>query len=157
MQLARHLNQLGGYVQEEISTRRRTLGLLEEQEAAIRANDSAAMAEAVKRLERDMTTNADRSRRRGKILEALSAEWGVPADLLSLGSIIERGGAQAAHLAPLRAELRTVTAEVVRKNRLLGALIGMHRRVIRDVIECVLDDDRGAALNGAGTLIDAEA
>ena len=157
MQLARHLNQLAGYVQEEIATRRRTLGLLEEQEAAIQANDSAAMAEAVKRLERDMSTNSDRSRRRSKILAALSAEWGVSADLLSLGSIIERGGAQATHLVPLRAELRSVTAEVVRKNRLLGALIGMHRRVIRDVIECVLDDDQGAALSGAGTLIDAEA
>jgi len=157
MNLARTLNQLGGYVQDEVSARRRTLNLLEEQEAGIRANDPHATAEAVHKLEREMGTNAARVRRRSQLLGELSQAWNVPADLLSLGSIVERGGAAAAHIAPLRAELRSITAVVIQKNRLLNSLIGMHRRVIRDVIEYVLEDERGAVMNGAGTLIDAEA
>lgn len=157
MELARSLNRLAGHVREEIAARRRTLALLDEQEAAIRANDPAATAEAVERLDRELTTCAERSRRRAGILADLGAHWGVRPDLLSLGSIIERAGDTAAVLAPLRAELRDASAAVVRKNRLLGALIGMHRRVLRDVIETVLDEEPGAALSGAGTLIDAEA
>ena len=157
MNLARTLNQLGGYVQDEVSARRRTLSLLEEQEAGIQANDPRATAEALRKLEREMLTNTDRLRRRTRLLAALSKEWNVPADLLSLGSIVERGGAAAAHIAPLRDELRSITAAVIQKNRLLSSLIGMHRRVIRDVIEYVLEDERGAVMNGAGTLIDAEA
>ncbi|MCA8980861.1 MAG: hypothetical protein H6831_11755 [Planctomycetes bacterium] len=157
MNLARTLNQLGGYVQDEVSARRRTLRLLEEQEQGVRNNDPRATAEAVRKLEREMSTNTDRARRRARLLDELAREWSVSADLLTLGSIVERGGAAAAHIAPLRDELRSITAAVIHKNRLLGSLIGMHRRVIRDVIECVLEDEKGAVLNGAGTLIDAEA
>jgi len=157
MNLARTLNQLGGYVQDEVSSRRRTLRLLEEQEASIQENDPRATAEAVRKLEREMSTNTERLRRRARLLGELAHEWNVSADLLTLGSIIERGGAAAAHLRPLRDELRKITATVIHKNRLLSSLIGMHRRVIRDVIEYVLEDERGAVLNGAGTLIDAEA
>ena len=155
--VARTLNLLAGCVQDELGAQRRVLALLDEQEQAIAANDPAATADAVERLEREMSTNGERAHRRHRLLEQLSVAWGVPADLLTLGSVVERGGARAAHLAPLRAELRELTAQVAKKNRLLGALIGMHRRVIRDVIEAVLDDEPGAALKGAGSLIDAEA
>lgn len=157
MNLARTLNQLGGYVQDEVSARRRTLRLLEEQEAGIQANDPRATAEAVRKLDREMSTNTARVRRRQQLLGDLATAWNVPADLLSLGSIIERGGSAAAHIVPLRDELRSITAQVIQKNRLLSSLIGMHRRVIRDVIEYVLEDERGAVMHGSGTLIDAEA
>ena len=157
MSIPRTLNRLAGYLQGEIGARRRTLALLETQEASIQANDPAATAEALRKLDREMSTNGENSRKRAQLIEQLATTWGVPADLLTLGSIIERGGPAAAHLAPLRDELRSITALVIRKNRRLGALIGMHRRVIRDVIEYVLEDERGAAMSGAGSLIDAEA
>ncbi len=151
------LNHLTAYVQDEIAVRRRTLDLLSRQEAGIQNNDPGATAKAVEAIEQEMKGNSRRNSKRVGLIKKLALCWSLPADALTLGSIVERAGARAGMLAELREELRALTAKVLKRNRRLSALIGMHRRVIKEVIDTVLHEQVGAVMNGAGSLIDAEA
>ena len=72
-------------------------------------------------------------------------------------SIAERFGSNAERLLELRDQLEEVTRETQRLGRKVGALIGVHRRVTRDVLETLLTDENGNPMNDEGTLVDARA
>lgn len=157
MNAAAALKHLEVALREELDGKRRALELLARQEAAIAANEPAALEEALKGVEREVQLEARRAARRRQLVAALAEAWRVPADALTLGSIVERAGRDAGRLATLRVELRDAVASVKRRNRRLAALVGMQRRLTRDVMKCVLEDEDGAALHSAGTLVNAEA
>jgi len=151
------LNHLEAYTAEEVAAKRRVLALLERQGAGVAANDPATFEAAARSMEAELAGNVERSRRRERILGALSELWRVPAEAMTLASIAERAGTESARLRDLRSELRGLVADVLRENRRLAALIGMHRRVTRDVIETVLYEGHGTARDGSGGLLNAEA
>ena len=56
----------------------------------------------------------------------------------------------------IRNELREATARVVRQNRRVAALVGLHRRVNQEILELVLADEDSNPLRQTGALVDAE-
>lgn len=151
------LNHLVAGVREEILAGERTLELLECQQHAVIARDHAGLSAATRSLAEHLATAPQRSARRERVLARLGAAWGVPASVLTLSSVAERAGAGAEPLLAERSELRRVTAEVVRENKKTAALLLLHRRVVREVLDLFLTDEDGKPVEGEGTLVDAEA
>lgn len=151
------VNHLLDWAREELAAQRRVLGILELQEAAVHAQDAAATAQSTAELELALEAAPRRSARRARLFHALAERWGVAFQVLSLTSIAERHGPGAEPLLELRDQLEAVATEVAQRNRRVGALIGVHRRVTRDVIRIVLGDEHGDPLGTEGTLVDAQA
>lgn len=157
------LNHLQVAIEEEIQAQLATLSVLERQEEAVRGRRLADVTEASAELDVHAQRAVQRTRRRDDLLRQLSATWGVPRSVLSLSSIAERAGSDGQRIADLRSELRASTAEVHRRNRRLATLIGHHRKLIRDVMECVVasgetqDGEGGQSFREGGSLLDAEA
>ncbi len=153
------LNHLEANAREELAAQERFLALLDEQEQAIIAGSSAAVADVTKRLEKESPSAARRSTTRARLVKAIAEAWQVPIGAMTLGSIAERAGRHGERLSVLRDELRNKANEVGRKNRRVASVARLHHQVIREVINTIFRDDEGGYLDGeaAGTLIDAEA
>ncbi len=80
-----------------------------------------------------------------------------PVATLSLGSVARRLGDEGATIEELRNELRGVVATVMKRNRRLASLIGLHRRINTDVMQLMLGCDSADEIQHGGTLVDAEA
>ena len=70
---------------------------------------------------------------------------------------LRKGGPAGAPLEALRLELRQAVAGVIKRNRRLAALIGLHRRINTDICQLVLGCDNPEQVESGGALIDAEA
>ena len=154
------INRLEANARDELAGQDRMLRLLEEQERAIVSGKSKAVIESTEAIETETQSGARRASARAKILRSLAAEWRIPADAMTMASIVERAGGQADRLIELRTALRTRAAQVLKKNRKLAALANMHRKVMQEVIDAVLAselDGEEVAVGTSGTLIDAEA
>ncbi len=151
------LNHLVAGVREETLAGERTLELLERQQHATIARDHAGRSAATRTLADHLATAPQRSARRERILARLAAAWGVPASVLTLSSVATRIGARAEPLLAERSQLRRVMAGVVRENKKTAALLLLHRRVVREVLDLFLTDEDGNPVESAGTLVDAEA
>jgi len=149
-------NRLEAVMREEVSGQRRILALLREQESAVIARGPERLVEITTSLEEELSSAASRRLRREPIVRALAKLFGVAVSALTLGSLCQRLGADAAKLQSLREELRDVTARVVRQNRRVAALVGLHRRVNQEVLELVLADEDSNPLRQTGALVDAE-
>jgi hypothetical protein len=151
------LDELAQWAREELAARRRTIQWLERQEAAVIAGAREGLEEATRGLASELGSQAERALRRQRLFARLAAAWKLPATALSLSSVIERGGASAQPLSSLRDDLRASTAEVLRRNRRIAALVRMHRRVVDDLIHVLVEADLRAPRGAAGQLVDAEA
>ncbi len=150
-------NLLEGNVREEIASKREALSLIEQQEVAVAKSDAEAFELAHELSKKLVQEDAHRASRRVVIMKQLAELWQVAADALTLGSIATRLESDGSRLAELRTELRSVVAAVIKRNRRLSALLGMHRRLNRDILQVVLGTEKGAEPTASGTLINAEA
>ena len=153
----RLLNLLDANVRAELRTRRRMLELVTQQERGVLDNRRDDVQSALRELETELVRAAAHAAARKRLLSDFGARWGVDPGVLTLGSVAERLGPRAANLAALRIELRELVAQLARRNRRLGALVSMLRRIVRDVVNTVLGDPSGDAFRTAGTVLSAEA
>lgn len=157
MNLQSTINHLEAYLRGEVESKRHALTCIEAQEAAIQANDPAALERAIEQTAASYKKCEATSARRTKLLQDLADHWRIPVGVLTLGGIVRRLGKQAGELGPLREELRGLMAEVIKRNRRLAALIGMHRRINTDLMQLLVGCDSPEDVQAGGTLVNAEA
>jgi len=151
------LNHLEAYVADEIAGKRKALEWIEAQEKAIASNDAAGFEAATTGL-KSLTAADGRSEiRRRKLTDSLAEAWRVSADALTLGSIAKRAGTDGRRLGELRTELRALVAKVMKRSRRLGALIGMHSRLNREIMETAFGSTEENKFEDSGSLVNAEA
>lgn len=149
-------NKLEAVLREEHASQKRLLELLRKQESAVIARTPESLVEVTGEIESELSSSASRRLRREPILRRLAELMRVAPSSLTLRSIADRLGADGARLAVLREELRELTGRVVRQNRRVAALVGLHRRVNQEVLELVLSEEDSNPLERAGALVDTE-
>lgn len=150
-------NRLEAALLEEIEARRRTLALVEREETAIRENDREALDTALAELEVELSRGVERGARLEGLRKSFAALWGIDHEVLTLSSIAERLGEREGRIGELRRELRSAVSELLRRNRVLGVVVKLQRRVLHEVVETVLEPEGESPFRGAGNLISAEA
>lgn len=153
----RLVNLLEANVRAEVKLRRAMLEQVEAQERAVLENRREDLELVLRQLEVLLTRAAEGAAARSRLLTGLGAAWRLDPRALTLGSVVLRLGTSGRGLGELRGELREVLATLARRNRRLGALIGLQRRIVRDVVGAVLGPDAGEPLRDAGTVLCAEA
>jgi len=149
-------NRLEGLLRRELSGQAALLELLRRQEAAVISRTPEPLAEVTECIERELASAAAHRLEREPVMQRLAGLLGVAPTALTLGSLIERLGEDGQRLQPLRDELRDMTAKVVRHNRRVAALVGLHRRLNQEVLEHLLAQDDSNPLERSGALVDAE-
>ncbi len=104
-----------------------------------------------------LAPDSRRSNQRVRLLRELAEHWHIAPDAITLGSIVRRLGPAGVRLSELRMELRDGVAHVLGRNRRLSSLIGMHRRINRDVMNLVLTGQEDGEVSDSGFLINARA
>src|SRR6185503_7515164 len=100
------------------------------EERAIRAADTAALADAARRVEEEVRGGGARERRRAELVRAFGRALDVDPGVLSISSIAERlgqGTPEAEGVLRLRAELRRAAADVARLGRRIASLARYHQ------------------------------
>lgn len=151
------LRQLEGCVQEEIGAQGRAAQRLEEQAAALRRGDAAALCAATAELERELAAAPARAERRAALLRELARAWGVDARSLRLSSIALRAGDEGRRLEKLRGELRQAAAGAARATRRNALVARLHQKTWSEVLEGALCAGGGDQALPGGQLVDAEA
>jgi hypothetical protein len=157
MNVASLIKHLEANVVEELGAKKAALQSIKAQELAITERDPDALEKTMDAMNSILPGDTSRAKRRTRLIAELSELWKVPADALTLGAIVRRLGPEGERLEKLRGELRQAVAEVLKRNRRLSSLIGMHRRVNNEIISVVLGVDDRDQLPSSGTLVDAEA
>lgn len=148
---------LEAYVQEEIGAQRRLFALLEEQGRAARERETGELVRVSAALAEELAGGDERARRRVALVRELARELGAPPRASSLRSLAERLGPDGRRLARLCDELEPLAREVRRRGRLLVALLGRQRAVLREVLEAVVGCADGGGGERRGLLLNAEA
>lgn len=151
------INGLEAWVQEELLARRKLLALLERQEEVVKRANGLDLEAVVHDIQVELDAQARRDEKRVRLFEGLAQHWGVSAETLTLTSIVERAGPQAARLALLRDELAAASERIVRKNRRLSALLSVHHKVVEELLCALVAIQGGTPGAPAGALVDAEA
>lgn len=161
------INQLLAWVQTEIEEQKGMLTALEEQERCMSGGTPQEAEAATQQLLDTMDSEGARRSRLTRILNRLANEMGLPASVLTLGSVTERLGggpnaqeprdAHAERLWELRGELRELAQEVSKRARVVAAVVRLQRSVVHDVLGALLTDEEGNPVQTEGTLIDASA
>ena len=149
-----HLEQWMG---EEIAGKRRLAELITEQETALLANRIDDLDRATLAVDAELNRELERSKRRQRIFTLLAKHWGVDAAALTLGSIVERGGSDAAAIGSMREELRGAAALVLKKNRRFARFANAHSRLVQDTLALVLHGDETLSHTDSGAVFDARA
>jgi hypothetical protein len=149
-------NRLEAVLREEVAGQRGLLELLRRQETAVVARTPESLAEVVAAIEGELSSAAARRLRREPIIQRMATLLAVAPSSVTLRSLAERLGADGRKLTELREELRETAARIVRQNRRVAALVGLHRRVNQEILELLLADETSNPLHGAGALVDAE-
>ena len=149
--------KLTSWAQEELGAQRRMHALLAEQERAVRAIDSPAITASGARIEEEIAGALSRERRRTRLLKGLGQAWGVDPNALTLASVCERAGDDAAGLLKLRGELRDEAARAVRLGRRITALARYHGGLLEEVMQVLVGEAGDGTEKRAGVLVDAEA
>ena len=149
-------NRLEGLLRREASGQASLLELLRRQEAAVIGRTPETLAEVTERIEQELASAAARRLEREPVMQKLAVLLGVAPSALTLGSLIERLGVDGERLQPLREELRNTASKVVRQNRRVAALVGLHRRLNQEVLEHLLAQDDANPFERSGALVDAE-
>jgi len=150
------VNRLVIASREEVASHEKIVELLTVQEGSIRNPAGEAFQAATLELEVELKRSAGRTARRERALAELAAELGVAPGVATIGSMVERLGADGELLAAERARLIDVGADVRRRNRRMATLVRLHRQVTRELIQVVLGPEDGGDVHEGGSLIDAE-
>lgn len=149
-------NRLEANLREELASQVELLELLRRQEAAVVARTADDLVEVTSCIESTLSAAAARRLRREPILRTVAELMQVAPSSLTLRSIAERLGEEGSRLRSLREELREATSRVVRQNRRVAAVVGLHRRLNQEVLELVLAEDDSNPFERTGALVDAE-
>lgn len=150
------VNRLVIAIREEVASHEKIVELLTVQEGSIRNPAGEAFQAATLELEVELKRSAGRTARRERALTELAAELGVAPGAATIGSMVERLGADGELLAAERTRLIEVGADVRRRNRRMATLVRLHRQVTRELIQVVLGPEDGGDVHEGGSLIDAE-
>ena len=150
-------NQLEALLDEELAARGRTTSILNEQIETLQEMDLDAFAECSARMERELSSNAERGGRRARIVALLAAQWKIAPTALTLASIGRRLGDAGTRVLAKREALREAVATELWANRRLGVLTGAERRLVRDLLRTIYGEEVERSLDSAGNLVDAEA
>ncbi|MGD2016501.1 MAG: flagellar export chaperone FlgN [Planctomycetota bacterium] len=150
------VNRLVIAIREEVASHEKIVELLTVQEGSIRNPAGEAFQAATLELEVELKRSAGRTARRERALAELAAELGVAPGVATIGSMVERLGADGELLAAERTRLIEVGADVRRRNRRMATLVRLHRQVTRELIQVVLGPEDGGDVHEGGSLIDAE-
>jgi hypothetical protein len=157
MNLRSTLNHLEAGLVLEIQSKAESLAWVESLESAVRSNDSAEFEKLVANGAGLCKAGESIARKRVALITELGRHWGVAAAALTLGGVARRVGADGKRLEQLREQLRTVISKVMKRQRRLAALIGMHRRINTDVMQIMLGCDSKEEVHQGGCLVNAEA
>jgi hypothetical protein len=149
-------NRLEANLRDELASQVELLELLRRQEAAVVARTPDGLVEVTGRIESLLSAAAARRLRREPILRKVAELMQVAPSSLTLRSIAERLGEEGARLRSLREELRETTSRIVRQNRRVAAVVGLHRRINQEVLELVLAEEDSNPFERTGALVDAE-
>lgn len=153
MKLDTLVNQLEAYLQEERGVQGRLADLLDLEERSVRSNDTDGLERGARGLEAELALEPRREARRRALCEAISTCLGVPAGVVTVGSLAERLGPRGERLARLRQDVREAALSVRSKARRLAIVARGHQEVLADVLRALAGGDDGAS----GALVDAEA
>ena len=159
MTLEKLLIHTQAWAQEEIAVQGVLFGILARQEEYIRVGNTTAVGACGEELEALLADRPARDRRRAALLEAFGRLFGVPAETLTLASILTRAGeagADISKLAALREELHQRVTAVGAASRKIAALARYHQGLMDDVVLALAGDD-GSGPRPAGVLLDTEA
>jgi len=151
------VNHLVDYLRREVEAQRAVLACIERQEESIAKNDPAGLEEALEEAGHCAAAVEGLGKRRNQLLAELAGQWDLAEGALTLGGIARRLGTAGAELEARRRELRLVVAQVVKRNRRLSALIGMHQRIHTDLLQVLVGAERPEDVESGGHLVDAEA
>ena len=160
MKLTTLLIQLQAWTQEEIGAQGRLIGLLADQEKAVREGRTDGVRCSGEKLEEELVQSGPRDKRRRDLMKGFAKVFGVPAATLTLTSIMERAEEVNEDLACLRAlreQLRDRVAVVVRATRRIASLARYHQGVLADLMRILTSPHQEAGALGDGVLVDAEA
>ena len=152
-------NRLIAWLQEELGAEQRLRALLEDEERAIRAVDTAALNAAAALVEEEVRGSVARERRRTELMRAFGRAFGADPRALSLTRLAERLGAgtrEAEAVLQLRGELRQAAAEVSRLGRRIASLARYHDKLFAELMGTLLGVGATRSTEG-GVLIDARA
>jgi len=149
-------NRLEASLRDELAGQVQLLELLRRQEAAVVARTADDLVEVTASIESELSSAAARRLRREPILRKVAELMQLAPSSLTLRSIAERLGPEGVKLQALREELREATARVVRQNRRVAAVVGLHRRLNQEVLELVLAEEDSNPFERTGALVDAE-
>jgi hypothetical protein len=155
MSLQTLTHALEALITDEIAGKAKLEHELERQETAIVTAMRDELDLATRGIELELGRELDRSRRRTAIFARLAAHWGVSANALTLGSIVERLGPAGENLERLRGELRASIAAVLRKNRRVARLVQVHSGIVNETVSSLLgvasvDQEPGALFEARG-------
>lgn len=151
------LRQLEAGVQEEIGAQARAAERLEEQAAALRSGDPAALVARTGELERELAAAPARAERRAALMRLLAGAWAVDSRSLRLSSVALRAGDEGRRLEKLRGELRLAAARTARALRRNALAARAHQRAWSEILEGALCASAGDGAPAGGRLVDAEA
>ena len=144
-------NQLEALLDEELAARARTTAILNEQIEALQEKDLDTFTECAERMERELSSNAERGGRRARIVALLAAQWKIAPTALTLSSIGRRLKDAGERVLAKREALREAVASELWANRRLGVLMGAERRLVRDLLRTIYGEDvAGARARGRG-------
>jgi hypothetical protein len=150
-------NLLLSQLQDEQSVQSRLETLLKAQTQAAIAGDTDVIEATSQKVEVELSEEPMRDKRRKALMSAFGGELGVPPQLLTIGSLIERlavRGIPTAGLSRVRNELKDSLLAVRKQARKLAVIARGHGEVLRDVM-CLLGGT-GEKSPSTGILIDAE-
>ena len=157
MNLRSTLNHLEAAISQEIQGKADSLAWVQSLEQAVRDNNSTRFEELVKEGGVLCKLGESMARQRTKLIEELGRHWGVAASALTLGGVVRRSGPDGRRLGQLREELRLAIANVMKRQRRMATLIGMHSRINADVMQIMLGCDSHKEVHQGGSLVNAEA
>lgn len=153
MNVAPVLNALEIVLSEELEGKKLLVRELERQERAMVACVPDEVDAATRGVETQVMAEADRARRRDALLARLAVGWGVSVKALTLSSVAERAGDAGARIEELRRELKPIAQDVLRRNRRVARLVGVHQEIAEQTMAAVLGTQRGK--EETGVLFDA--
>jgi hypothetical protein len=150
-----YIHRMEAWAQEESAAQQRLLDVLATQERAAESNDTEALIESTRRLERELSAEPHRARKREELRQGLGRVWKVAPRTLTLRSIAERAGTEGARLRRAADELEQRVHAVQQAGRRLSAVASLRRSILADLIRCLAGD--GSAERADGNLVHVEA
>lgn len=143
------LNALEAWLAEEVAGKERLVAELTAQESALAKSDADAIIATTNRVAAEIEQEIERSRRRELIFSRLGAHWNVAPSALTLGSIVERTGANGARIAELRDRVRELATETLRRNRRIARIVHVHQSIVQETLAALVGSREALAETGA--------